>query len=69
MSHFKINKSEINPKSTIENPIEHRKSNILSYIDNRQSTIDNKKTPGGLSGRGLYHISMIIISFSRLLYH
>ena len=39
MSHFKMNKSEINPKSTIENPIEHRKSNILSYIDNRQSTI------------------------------
>ena len=62
-----MNKSEINLKSTIENPIEHQQSKIKHPIIYRQSTIDNKKTPT-VSGRGLYHISMIIISFSRLLH-
>ena len=68
MSHFKTNKSEINPKSTIYNRKSYQKSTILSKIEHRQSTIDNQKTPGGLSGRGLYHISMNIISFLRLLH-
>ena len=43
MSHLKMNKSEINLKSTIENPIEHQQSKIKHPIIYRQSTTDNRQ--------------------------